>query len=418
MFLNFLKNSSLYLLVLLIERSIIFIITPYLINEIPIVDFGTYSLFLTYESALMPLVTLNLYSAISKEFYEDEYDFKERTFLLLLSYIILSIISILITIVIYFFVPFLLPFSIDASIIAVLTGLLSSFLIYFQTYFKLKNKIFIYSVLSISQSLLYFGIIFLATNYLYSDIKILFYSRMFLFFGILTILFYFTKSLHFSTNFQLIVSSLKLTLPTVIFSFSAFLFVMADRFFISKYLGKAALGEYAAVYQIPALISLITGAFSTAWIPWLYENLKYADHSKHIYLVKVIYLLLATLIIGSIVFFFLIPYLGSILFNKTINFNSDYIIFIVLGFLFQGIYNLVSPLVFYSGKTKYHAYIGVIVSVISILINFQLIPILGLKGASITFCLSWFLLALLFFIATFYSYKMPWFYFYNKSIRL
>lgn len=410
---NFFKNSSIYLLILLVERTLIFFISPYLIYAIPKADFGTYSLFLTFESALMPLITLNLYSAISKEFYDDNYNFRKRTFLLVFAYFILSICStVVITLVNYFF-PSLLIINYEASLLAIFTGLLSSLLIYFQTYLKLKNKLLQFGFLSIFQSLFYFAVILFVTNNFYFNVNILFYSRFILFFFITLLVLLFNRSFSYTNEYKLLFTSLKLTIPTVVFSFSAFLFVMSDRFFISKYLGNATLGEYSAIYQIPALLSLVTGAFSTAWIPWLYENLKNANMIKRIYLVKVIYFLVFLLIIGSILFYFLLPCMGNLLFRGLINFNSAYIKYLVLGFFFQGVYNLVSPLVFYSGKTKFHAYIGIIIALISVLSNFILIPLFGLKGAAITFGLSWFLLSLLFFIATFYSYRMPWFYFKN-----
>jgi O-antigen/teichoic acid export membrane protein len=413
MVLNFFKNSFFYLLILLTERTLIFFISPYLISVISKTDFGKYSLFLTFESAIMPLITLNLYSAISKEYYDDNYNFKKSTFLLIVTYFILSIFSTTILTMVNYFFPSLFIINFKASLLAIFTGLLSSLLIYFQTYLKLKNYIFQFAVLSISQSLLYFGVILFVTKNIYLDVNILFYSRFILFFIMVLVVLLLTRNVIYTNEYKLLINSLKLTIPTVVFSFSAFVFVMSDRFFISKYLGIATLGEYAAIYQIPALLSLVTGAFSTAWIPWLYENLKNSTLTKRIYLVKVIYFLVFLLIIGSILFYFLLPFIGNLLFKGLINFNVSYIKYLVLGFFFQGVYNLVSPLVFYSGKTKFHAYIGILVAFVSVISNFILIPIIGLKGASITFCASWFLLSFLFFVATFYSYRMPWFYFKN-----
>lgn len=415
MFLKFLHNSGLYLVILILERSLVFFTTPLLVNSISISDYGSYSLFLSFESAIMPLISLNLYSAISKEFYTDSYDFKESTFLLGIAYIVFSLVSV---VLLYLFnnnISAYFSLSFDQAIIAVFTALFSSFIVYAQTFYKLQNKIVAFGIFSISQSLMYFLTFYLIVNFFSTNLLTLIYTRFLLYLIIIIAFLFITKSIKITRNFKPLFSSIKLTFPTVFFSLSAFVFVMSDRFFIAKYLGKESLGEYAATYQIPALISLVTGAFSSAWIPWLFENLKNSDHRRHVFIVRIIYLLIFLLIVCSFIFYLMIPFIGKVIFKESLILNQHYIKFLIVGFLFQGVYNLFSPFVFYSGKTKYHAYIGVAVSLISLIGNTILIPKIGLEGAALTFLFSWCALALFFFIATFFSYPMPWFYFVKLS---
>ena len=81
---------------------------------------------------------------------------------------------------------------------------------------------------------------------------------------------------------------------------------------------------------------------------------------------------------------------------------------IIMGFSFQGIYFIISPYIFYSEKTKYNAYIGIIIMILNLILNYFLVPKLGIIGAAYSNFITWFCLSILFFFFSARLFPMPW----------
>ena len=69
---SFLSDSATYTLLNLVNKSIPFILLPIVIRMVSSEDFGYYSLFITVETLLIPIVTLNMPAALSIHYYADE----------------------------------------------------------------------------------------------------------------------------------------------------------------------------------------------------------------------------------------------------------------------------------------------------------------------------------------------------------
>ena len=66
---SFLSDSSIYFLVNIINKAIPFLLLPIIIRLLNAEDFGKYSLFLTIEGLLIPIITLNLSVGLSKHYF-------------------------------------------------------------------------------------------------------------------------------------------------------------------------------------------------------------------------------------------------------------------------------------------------------------------------------------------------------------
>ena len=204
-------------------------------------------------------------------------------------------------------------------------------------------------------------------------------------------------------------NALKVSLPTVIYRLSAFIFVMSDRFLINHFLGAKEVGYYAAICQIAAIMSIIVGSFNVAWMPWLFENLKKNDKKTNLFIVKTSYYLMALILFGGVLFCFIYPFIAKIFLIESFYPYISVAYPIIMGLAFQGIYLVVSPYTFYTGRTKYNAIIGVLVAIINVGLNLFLIPKYGIWGAGYAYLSSWFSLAVLFFLFSRIAYPMPWF---------
>jgi Na+-driven multidrug efflux pump len=84
------------------------------------------------------------------------------------------------------------------------------------------------------------------------------------------------------------------------------------------------------------------------------------------------------------------------------------VLWISLGFAFNGMYKMVSVYFFYLEKTKQLAYVTILVSLLNILLNYLWIPVFGFKGAAFATMTS---MLIQFLVTWFWStkiIKLPW----------
>ncbi|MBQ3017143.1 MAG: lipopolysaccharide biosynthesis protein [Clostridia bacterium] len=70
---------------------------------------------------------------------------------------------------------------------------------------------------------------------------------------------------------------LKLALPLLPYYFSVMLISQADKLTISNYLGKAALGRYSVAYSAGIALTAVTGGIMSALCPWIMRKVRAGD---------------------------------------------------------------------------------------------------------------------------------------------
>lgn len=414
---SFVSDSSVYVLVNIINKVIPFILLPIIIRLLNAEDFGKYSLFLTIEGLLIPIITLNLSVALSKHYFVKEINLKKYMSTIFFGMLLISLI--------FYLIILLIPGSIIAISgmekyyfsLAIFTAFIGAFIAMILNLFRLQRKPISYGVFLIFQSLFLLLVVIIFINFNPNFDTIInakvFAMIVFLIASIILLL----KIKLISIDFDMFwfKKAFKFSLPTVFYSMSAIVFISSDRFLIENFLGFAELGYYAATYQLASLISLLGMSVNAAWMPWLFENLEKNDNKINITIVKLSYTLIAMFIFIGFIFSIIFPFLAKIYLPE--NFHP----YIWLGYLFIGgfvleaIYLIVSPYLYYVEKTIYNFYIGIFIAAFNISINYIYIPIYGISAAAYSMFFSWLLLALLFFYASKKNYKMPWLYFLKKT---
>ncbi len=74
---SFINDSAIYVFVNILNKAIPFLLLPVIVRLLSREDFGKYSLFLTIEGLLIPIVTLNLSSGLSKHYFLANIDLKK-----------------------------------------------------------------------------------------------------------------------------------------------------------------------------------------------------------------------------------------------------------------------------------------------------------------------------------------------------
>lgn len=411
---SFLSDSIIYTSVKLVSKVVPFVFLPLILKLVSPSDYGVYSLFLVTESLLIPFIGLNIHGSITRHYYErDKIDYSSYLFTVIIFQVLFSLLFIFLSLLIPDSIFPVFGFSKPIVILLMVSVGASAIINNVMTLFRVKRKPFRYGVFVFLKTLLLFtlmlGFIYINPNYEMLISGRVLANAIFFIIG-LVVIYSFIKNRNYVFNVELLKYALKYSLPLIPHSLSSFIFVFSDRYLIEYFMDLESVGYYSAIFQVASLISILAISFNTAWVPWLFENLKKKDKEINLFIIKISYLCMIGFILAGGVFAMIIPFLGNIMLtSEYLNFMKIGYYFI-LGFVFQGIYMIINPYISYVEKTKYQSYFSMLVAVINIVLNILLIPKLGLIGAAISTTVAWGLLLILTFTMSIKLYKMPWLY--------
>ena len=180
---------------------------------------------------------------------------------------------------------------------------------------------------------------------------------------------------------------LKFGLPLIPHAISGIVMAMSDRYFISHYIGNEDVGLYTVAYQLSALMLLVSISVNQAWTPILYSLLKSKDKMQQI-IVYTLGLALFFIIVGSLIYF-----LKNILFNLLVDHKfhqaKEFFSWLLLGFVFQSLYFLVTNFLFFEKKTALLAKITISGAILNIILNYFLIQEFGTIGVAYATAITW-----------------------------
>ena len=407
---SFFRNSSLYVVYGLLEKLTPFLLLPIIVRMLSLTEYGNYTFYLTIETFALPLLSLNLSNLIMKDYYTNPKLLDKYISTLFFSYLLLLVFSF---VIVYLTAPQLsklLGFPEEIVFILVLNVYMFAFWSIILMIFRLQQKPNKYGFSSIASSVLLFLLLIFAA-YSYSTFESLMYARLIYFFilfliatGLLTKM----NLLKFIFDKHLFIRLLKFSLPTVVFSITSMIVSSSDRFFIKHYLNIDYVGIYSGILQLCAVVNLLGASINSAWMPWLFENLNQKSAQINRKIVQITYLIITIFLLIGIVYYILFPFFADILLTPDFipYFNISFCL--IFAYIFNTIYYLISPYIYYAGKTKFNGLIGIAVVVINLTLNYFLIPLYGIQGAALVFFISWLLQLILFWGFSIKVYNMPW----------
>lgn len=231
---------------------------------------------------------------------------------------------------------------------------------------------------------------------------------VFVFAGIALVILFRDGWLKFEVNKQYLRNALNFGVPLIPHTLGGVIITMTDRLFITKMVGLEATGLYTVGYQIGMIISILQDSFNKAYVPWLYERLKMDDITIKIRLVKITYLYFIVIIGISLLLGLIAPWFLAFFVGKQFTDSAIFVVWIALGYAFNGMYKMVVNYIFYAQKTAILAWITFATALVNVVLNYIFISFNGAIGAAqattLTFALS--------FVATWLfsnkAYKMPW----------
>ncbi len=409
-----LKSFSTYTLISIITAGIPFLLMPFLTHYLSTNDYGKLSLFNTYVTILIPLISLGSTGYISLQFFKQ----KKRRFTKIFSSIIrIPVITSIIFLLFTFLfkdwlegflelnttILFLLPI---VAFLTVIADLLYTMLIF-------QKKPHTYGIVSITKTIIEVScsLLFIISfkfnwegrvySWLIVAILIVFYS-----------LYYFKNQEWIDLKIyshQIAKQSLIFGLPLVPHIIGKFVINQSDTLFIAKMASIEELGVYRIGYQFGLITSIISGAFLSVYNPFLFERLAKIDDKKKAEIIKISYLFIFVLAIATIIISLSSSFIFHWFIHQDFANGVQYVFWTSLAYFFWGGYLIFAGYLFYLKKTSLLSYLSIFNVVVNLALNYILINRFGVIGVSYATTISFFCTFVIVAYLSNKHYPMPWF---------
>jgi len=182
----------------------------------------------------------------------------------------------------------------------------------------------------------------------------------------------------------------------------------ADRFVISYYLGASENGLYSVGYQVGFAVAVAADAFNRAWSPWLYAGLSENSAATDRRIVRMTYAYFAGIAAFTVLLSIAAPPVMRRVLAPEFQSAGRFVWWIALGFAFNGMYTVVSGVIFYAQRTLVISWITGVSSIVNIVLNFVLVPRYGAIGSAQATALAFLLRFLLTWAAGQRLRPLPW----------
>lgn len=417
-----LKNTGIYTITNILNTAIPFLMLPILTRYLTPENYGTLSMFSLLVAFTSPFVGVNVNGAIARQYYnQEEVDIWEFVgncvFILIASVCAVSVVFFVSASFIanYFAIPsqmlcIVLIFTMGQFINNILLNL-----------FQVQKMALYYSLFNIFLTLLNMGlsILFVVILKFSWQGRVLGQVSAVILFSLITITFLIrNRWVKFSINKDYLRIALLFGLPLIPHAMSGSIISMTDRLFITNMVGLDSTGVYTVGDQIGSLINILASSFNIAYVPWLYERLKKNEFNTKVKIVQFTYLYFILIMVASVFLGIIAPYILNTYLGKEFNDSSVYVLWIAIGYAFNGMYLMVVNYIFYAEKTKLLAMVTFITALLNIVLNYFFIKIYGAIGAAQATTITFFVKFLIVWILSNRVLKMPWNLIKHKKIKI
>jgi O-antigen/teichoic acid export membrane protein len=199
-------------------------------------------------------------------------------------------------------------------------------------------------------------------------------------------------------------------LPMVLGALASFVLTFSDRFFLRKFGSLADVGVYALGYKLAMVVALLTNSpFALAW-QWQQFDVAAKKDAKELYAKIQLYQLLVSLMVGIMVSLLARDAL-RILTPPTYWDGYRIVPLIVLCYIIDNVRTVILSGVLVRRTTHYHAWIGLVVALADLALNYLLIPPYLAMGAAVATLAAYSLRLGLTYWAAQHVYPVPYEYF-------
>jgi O-antigen/teichoic acid export membrane protein len=368
-----------------------FLLLPILTEHLSLKEYGDLSIIETLILFVMPFILLNVHGAINVEFFKKDKETFKKYFInaVMISFFAYVIVSI----ILFFFENQIHKFT---KLSPIWIELISTFVIIRAlpmigySFFQASKNIKYYAFTSILQVLIDFSLSLLLVLFFHMGLIGRLSGIFCSFLTVTVILMYIFFKWGFFKTFTLKFTKeiLLFGIPLIPHAIGGVTLALSDRLFISSFYNSSYVGLYTVAYQIGALMLLVGRSVNQAWTPFFFELLKNNKKQKAFKIIIYFHLIF---IVIFMFFLFTKDLFYLIFINEKFYSSKEYFFPILIGFLFQSLYLLITNYFFYYEKTKVIGLITIFGAVINIVLNYFLIIKFGVSGVAYATAITWFI---------------------------
>lgn len=408
------RSVPVYITGNLINLAIPFLLMPFLTRFLTPTDYGIIASFSILQAVMNPLIGLSGHGFLSNSFFQRDRK-KILSSVLFASIGLSSILCATFIIFSFVFPEFLSQKSAVPKEILWLAPIMSLFdicILLLLTSLQITLKSVGYIVVQISRSSLNLGLSLLLVGPFSLGWEGRIYGQCLAAFITVGVAIVLLPKIWTYNGISRITNEIKGLLsfgvPLIPHSLSGIFVTMIDRYWVIHLVGLSAGGIYNAGYQIGSIISIIESSFAQAWQPWLYSQLSNVTTMNKKRVVRITYFYFIFLLSCSLVIAGLGRLLIPLILGKDFVGAGNYVIWVSLGFAFNGMYKMVVGYLFYFEKNLMLSTITGTCAILHIFISYFLVKSYGAMGAGFATSISFFLSFVFVWIASNKVLPMPW----------
>ena len=155
----------------------------------------------------------------------------------------------------------------------------------------------------------------------------------------------------------------------------------SDRIMIASLCSSADAGVYSIAYSAGMIMTLLTTSLNSTVMPWLYRTLESKEHAR---IGKTSILLFSALALAVLVVNILAPEVVAILAPGEYSEAMQLVPVIGASVFFMFMYTFCSNLEFYFEKTRFAVIVSIVAALLNVALNMLFIPIFGYRAAGYT----------------------------------
>ena len=404
------RSMGIYTLSNVINAAIPFLLLPLFTRYLSTSDYGILSNFTVVSSVLIPLVGINLMTSIQVQYLKDDVDNRDYLTSVFRFNIFLGVLFTGLVVLFSDFVNGITGVPIE---ILYLMGVYALFHVTIEVLlavWRMENKAINYGVFRITRTvveilLIVLFVVVLQMNFIGSIYALLLSYGLGCFVAMILL---YRKGLIFGNYRKDYLShAVKYGVPLIPHALSGMAIMYSDKLIVTHYLGLDTNGVYSVGFLVGQSIGLLQNSFNQAWLPWVFQKLRSGKEEDKLRMVKITYLYIVGILVAVVVLWLMMPLVFSLL-GKEFRSGMELVLWIGLGFAFNGMYKMVSVYLFYLEKTKAIAMMSLGVAIVNIVLNFMWIPEYGVQGAALATMTAMFLQFVVAWIISARSIQMPW----------
>lgn len=405
------RNFFVYTSFSVIWRAIPFFLLPVLTRYLTPADYGIVATFQVLFAMAVVFVGLNMHGAVSVNYFKiDKHEFKIYMANVLLILFVGFSLTFFIVYVSKSALSHLTKFPENWVMVTVLAALCQFICMLTLTLWQVEQKPISYGLFQLFQTVLNvsLSLIFVVSLGWQWQGRLLGIIIVSIISAMISIIFI-RKYIKFSFHKGYIKDALYFGIPLIPHALGWWIMTGIDRLFINSMVNVDATGIYTVGYQVGIIIGLLATSFNKAWYPFLFEKLKANNYSTKIKIVKFTYMYNVGIIIMAVALSLVAPWFLGFFVGKSFHGAYKYVLWIALGYAFQGMYFMVVNYIFYIKKTYILAWVTFFSACVNMLLNYFLIKANGAIGAAQATTITFFVQFIIVWILSAKVYEMPWF---------